>query len=103
MGRILQLRSLPMKKKSGLKKLSRTDEDARFPRERGDKFVLGCSAEITASDDHCNGANGVLTRTLEPVRSNFSVWTRDKALFLNRESPAFLPDPRLLFGIYCSE
>jgi hypothetical protein len=39
-------------KKSGLKKLSRTDEDARFLRQRGDKFVLGYSAEITVSDDH---------------------------------------------------
>ena len=39
-------------KKSGLKKLSRTDEDARFMRQRGDKFVLGYSAEITVSDDH---------------------------------------------------
>ena len=28
-------------KKSGLKKLSRTDEDARFLRQRGDRFVLG--------------------------------------------------------------
>ncbi len=39
-------------KKSGLKKLSRTDEDARFLRQRGDKFVLGYSAEIAVSDDH---------------------------------------------------
>ena len=38
--------------KSGLKKLSRTDEDARFLRQRGDQFVLGYSAEITVSDDH---------------------------------------------------
>jgi transposase len=38
--------------KSGLKKLSRSDEDARFLRQRGDKFVLGYSAEITVSDDH---------------------------------------------------
>jgi transposase len=39
-------------KKSGLKKLSRTDEDARFLRQRGDKFVLGYSAQITVSNDH---------------------------------------------------
>jgi hypothetical protein len=39
-------------KKSGLNKLSRTDEDARFLRQRGDKFVLGYSAEIAVSDDH---------------------------------------------------
>ena len=38
--------------KSGLKKLSRTDEDARFLRRRGGEFVLGYSAEIAVSDDH---------------------------------------------------
>ncbi len=45
-------RRLERLKKSGLKKLSRTDEDARFLRQRGDKFVLGYSAEIGVSDDH---------------------------------------------------
>ena len=45
-------RRLERLKKSGLKKLSRTDEEARFLRQRGDKFVLGYSAEITVSDDH---------------------------------------------------
>jgi hypothetical protein len=45
-------RGLELLKKSGLKKLSRTDEDARFLRQRGDKFALGYSAEITVSDDH---------------------------------------------------
>lgn len=39
-------------KKSGLKKLSRTDEDARFLRRRGGEFVLRYSAEIAVSDDH---------------------------------------------------
>jgi transposase len=39
-------------KKSGLKRLSRSDEDARFLRQRGDKFVLGYSAQIAVSDDH---------------------------------------------------
>lgn len=39
-------------KKSGLKKLSQTDEDARFLRRRGGEFVLGYSAEIAVSDDH---------------------------------------------------
>lgn len=38
-------------KKSGLKKLSRTDEDARFLRQRGG-FALGYTAEIAVSDDH---------------------------------------------------
>lgn len=45
-------RRLERLKKSGLKKLSRTDEDARFLRQRGAKFVLGYSAEIAVSDDH---------------------------------------------------
>lgn len=45
-------RRLERLKKSGLKKLSRTDEDARFLRQRGDKFVLGYSAELAVSDDH---------------------------------------------------
>jgi transposase len=38
-------------KKSGLKKLSRSDEDARFLRRRGG-FVLGYTGEIAVSDDH---------------------------------------------------
>lgn len=45
-------RRLQRLKKSGLQKLSRTDEDARFLRQRGDRFVLGYSAEIAVSDDH---------------------------------------------------
>ena len=45
-------RRLERLEKSGLKKLSRTDEDARFLRQRGDKFVLGYSAEIAVSDNH---------------------------------------------------
>ena len=45
-------RRLERLKKSGLKKLSRTDEDARFLRQRGQKFVLGYSAEMAVSDDH---------------------------------------------------
>jgi transposase len=38
--------------KSGLKKLARTDQDARFLRQRGGHFVLGYTAEIAVSDDH---------------------------------------------------
>lgn len=45
-------RRLERLKKSGLKKLSRSDQDARFLRQRGDKFVLGYSGEIAVSDDH---------------------------------------------------
>lgn len=45
-------RRLERLKKSGLKKLSRTDPDARFLRQRGGVFALGYSAEIAVSDDH---------------------------------------------------
>jgi transposase len=45
-------RRLERLNKSGLKKLSRSDEDARFLRQRGDKFVLGYTGEIAVSDDH---------------------------------------------------
>jgi hypothetical protein len=38
-------------KKSGLKKLSRSDEDACFLRQRGG-FTLGYTGEIAVSDDH---------------------------------------------------
>ena len=44
-------RRLERLNKSGLKKLSRTDEDARFLRQRGG-FVLGYTGEIAVSDDH---------------------------------------------------
>jgi transposase len=44
-------RRLERLKKSGLKKLSRTDQDARFLRQRGG-FALGYTAEIAVSDDH---------------------------------------------------
>jgi transposase len=44
-------RRLERLRKSGLKKLSRTDEDARFLRQRGG-FVLGYTGEIAVSDDH---------------------------------------------------
>jgi len=39
-------------KKSGLKKLSVTDPDARFLRTRGGRFDLGYTGEISVSDDH---------------------------------------------------
>ena len=44
-------RRLEKLRKSGLKKLSRRDEEARFLRERGG-FVLGYTGEIAVSDDH---------------------------------------------------
>jgi transposase len=45
-------RRLEKLRKSGLKKLSRTDEEARFLRERGKRFTLGYTAEMAVSDDH---------------------------------------------------
>jgi transposase len=44
-------RRLEKLRKSGLQKLSRTDQAARFLRERGG-FVLGYTGEIAVSDDH---------------------------------------------------
>jgi IS5 family transposase len=50
-----QLRAMPRRleklRKSGMKKLSRTDEEARFLRERGG-FVLGYTGEIAVNEDH---------------------------------------------------
>jgi transposase len=45
-------RRLERLRKSGLKKLSRSDQDARFLRQRGQHFELGYTAEIAVSDDH---------------------------------------------------
>jgi transposase len=50
-----QLQALPRRleklRKSGMKKVSRTDEDARFLRERAG-FVLGYTAEAAVNEDH---------------------------------------------------
>lgn len=45
-------RRLERLRKSGMEKLSRTDEDARFLRQRGQGFELGYTAEVAVSDDH---------------------------------------------------
>jgi len=45
-------RRLEKLRKSGMRKLSQSDEDARFLRERGGRFVLGYTAEVAVSDDH---------------------------------------------------
>lgn len=45
-------RRLQKLRKSGLKKVSRTDQDARFLRTRGGRKELGYTAEIAVSDDH---------------------------------------------------
>ena len=39
-------------RQSGENKLSTTDAEARFLRERGGRFVLGYTAEIAVSEDH---------------------------------------------------
>lgn len=39
-------------RQSGESKLSSTDPDARFLRERGGRFVLGYTAEVAVSEDH---------------------------------------------------
>jgi transposase len=50
-----QLQAMPRRleklRKSGMKKMSRTDEDARFLRERAG-FVLGYTAEAAVNEDH---------------------------------------------------
>ena len=50
-----QLEQMPRRleklRKSGMKKISRTDEDARFLRERGG-FALGYTAEAAVNEDH---------------------------------------------------
>jgi transposase len=69
-------RRLERLKKSGLRKLSRTDEEARFLHQRGG-FVLGYTGEIAVSNDHLivaqrvtrNAAdNGSLTPMIEEVK-----------------------------------
>lgn len=45
-------RRLERLRKSGLQKLSRSDAEARFLRERGKRFVLGYTAEVAVSEDH---------------------------------------------------
>jgi IS5 family transposase len=52
-GKLAELpRRLEKLHKSGMNKLSRSDEDARFLRERGGRFVLGYTAEVAVSGDH---------------------------------------------------
>jgi hypothetical protein len=62
-------------KKTGLQKLSRTDEDSRFLRER-QGFVLGYTATVAVSEDHwivaqqvsqASNDNGLLVPMLEAV------------------------------------
>jgi transposase len=61
-----QLAEIPARlerlRKSGLKKLSRTDEDSRFLRERGG-FTLGYTATLAVSEDHLIVAQCVTQET----------------------------------------
>lgn len=50
-------------RKSGQRKLSRTDPEARHLRERGGRFVLGYTAEIAVSEDHIIVAHRVTQNT----------------------------------------
>jgi hypothetical protein len=45
-------RRLERLRKTGMQKLSRTDVDARFLRQRGPGFEWGYTAEVAVSDDH---------------------------------------------------
>jgi len=51
-----RLREMPRRlqklRKSGQTKLSRSDEEARFLRQRGGRFSLGYTAEVAVTDDH---------------------------------------------------
>ena len=52
-GRLAEIpRRLERLRKSGMERLSRSDADARFLRQRGPGFELGYTAEIAVSDDH---------------------------------------------------
>jgi transposase/IS5 family transposase len=58
--RLSQLpRRLEKLRKSGQGKLSRSDEEARFLRERGGRFTLGYTAEVAVTDDHFIAAQRV--------------------------------------------
>jgi hypothetical protein len=59
-GRLAEIpRRLERLRKSGMERLSRSDADARFLRQRGPGFELGYTAEIAVSDDQSHhGATG---------------------------------------------
>lgn len=74
-----QLAEIPARlerlRKSGIQKLSRTDEDSRFLRARG-RFVLGYTATVAVSEDHlivaqqvsqASNDNGLLLPMVEAV------------------------------------
>lgn len=113
---IAQLREqLKYLRKSGESKISLTDKDARFLRERG-RFVLGYTAEIAVSEDHFIVAqrvtqnkndNGALVPMLNEVERQCGARPQrvlaDCGFFSNqnlremkdRSIEAYLPDPNL--------
>lgn len=58
-------RRLEKLRRSGLAKLSRTEQESRFLRERGGRFALGYTAEIAVSDDHFIVAQRVTQATTD--------------------------------------
>jgi transposase len=114
-----QLQQIPARlqrlKKSGLKKLSRTDGDSRFLRERT-KFTLGYTATVAVSDDHLIVAqqvsqegndNGLLLPLIEAVQrscgqrpqrvsADSGFFSNANVLAMEQESiDAYVPDSNL--------
>jgi len=114
-----QLQQIPARlerlKKSGLKKLSRTDGDSRFLRERT-KFTLGYTATVAVSDDHLIMAqqvsqeandNGLLLPLIEAVQrscgqrpqrvsADSGFFSNNNVLAMEQESiDGYVPDSNL--------
>ena len=114
-----QLQQIPARlerlKKSGLKKLSRTDGDSRFLRERT-KFTLGYTATVAVSDDHLIVAqqvsqegndNGLLLPLIEAVQhscgqrpqrvsADSGFFSNNNVLAMEQESiDGYVPDSNL--------
>jgi transposase len=108
-------RRLERLRKSGQRKLSRTDQDARFLRTAGG-FVLGYTAEMAVSDDHLIVAqrvtqnitdHGSLLPLVEQIQQRCgsppSVALADSGFYSNenvtrlaaRGVHAYIPDPQL--------
>jgi len=77
-------------RKSGEAKLSRTDSDARFLRQRrGERFTLGYTAEVAVSDDHLIVAQRV---TQQQADNDSLVPMVVEAIKAKRESKLPKPD-----------
>jgi transposase len=102
-------------KKAGVKKLSRTDADSRFLRERRG-FVLGYTATVAVSEDHlivaqqvsqASNDNGLLVPMVEAVERECGQWPEqvlaDSGFFSQenveelerRKIDAYVPDSHL--------